>query len=158
MIGPLVACLITVPTPPGHATDTMAAAWEAWQADQAAARWQECADEIHDLNGPYVAPQRRSDAPRAPQPSAPVSSGVEQWRTAVAAYGWPVDQALTVMACESGGDPSAYNPSGATGLFQIKPFWTTAYPGDLWNPGDNIRVAYLIWANEGGWKHWMCHP
>lgn len=32
------------------------------------------------------------------------------------------------MMCESGGDPRATNPSGASGLFQVMPEWSDEYP------------------------------
>lgn len=92
---------------------------------------------------------------------SPITAGVEQWRTLVAAY-FPADQvdrALRVMACESGGDPNAYNPSGATGLMQILASWADNFgyqPADLYDPDINLHIASLLWA-DGGWSHWVCH-
>ena len=96
----------------------------------------------------------------------PTTAGVEQWRTLVAAY-FPADQvdrALRVMACESGGDPNAYNPSGASGLMQVLSSWADNFgyrPADLFDPAINLRVARYLWddgeARVGnGWVHWVC--
>jgi len=96
----------------------------------------------------------------APAPAS-VSSGVEQWRDLVAAW-FPADQvdfALAVMACESGGNPSAYNPSSASGLFQVKTFWADAYGVShdaLFDPATNVEIAAWIWGTQGGWSHWSC--
>lgn len=90
--------------------------------------------------------------------SAP--AGVEQWRGLVATY-FPADQvdkALAVMACESGGDPSAYNPSGASGLMQVMDWWAPEFgyePEDLFVPEINVAVAYQVWLQQG-WGGWSC--
>ena len=77
-----------------------------------------------------------------------------------------IDDALTIMWCESRGVPFAVNPSsGTTGLFQHRPvFWaervartrshpeSAGYlPGDAtpYNPAHNIEVAaLLIWESR----------
>lgn len=84
----------------------------------------------------------------------------EEWSGLVAWY-FPEDEfrnALDIIECESGGDPGAYNPSGATGLFQIKPkYWGFLLePGEsLYDPEVNVRVASVI-VEAGGWRHWTC--
>lgn len=85
------------------------------------------------------------------------SGGVEQWRSAVESYfrAGDVAWAMRVMNCESGGDPNAYNPSTATGLFQIKAFWLNEFPGNLWDPYDNIRIASQIYYKYGA-SQWVC--
>ena len=90
---------------------------------------------------------------------APIG-GVERWRSLVTAYfpAGEIDTALRVMACESGGNPDAYNPSGATGLMQVMGWWAPEYgyqPADLFDPGVNIEVAAAIWAVYG-WEAWSC--
>jgi soluble lytic murein transglycosylase-like protein len=68
------------------------------------------------------------------------------------------------MLCESGGDPSASNPSGASGLFQVMPSWADEYAAvtgvpyydGRFDPGANIRFAAWLQA-EGGWGHWVCY-
>lgn len=66
------------------------------------------------------------------------------WGEMVASYGdWPVTRMLTIMYCESRGDPFAKNPrSSATGLFQI----LGASQGD--GPG-NIALAHSMWQSRG---------
>lgn len=88
-----------------------------------------------------------------------MGNNTEQWRPLVAGH-FPPDQvntALCVMAGESGGNPDAYNPSGASGLFQVMPFWARHYGvsrDDLFTPEINVYIASRIYAEEGGWKHW----
>lgn len=97
----------------------------------------------------------------------------EWWRTLVERY-FPasrVEQALSVMGCESGGNPDATNSrSGAAGLFQHLPrYWegrsTSAGWGgaDIYNPQANIAVAAWLAADGASkgltyWHHWVCKP
>ncbi len=111
-------------------------------------------------------------------PPPPVTGGdfppkVERWRPLVATY-FPsarVDDALTVLSCESGGDPNAYNPySGASGLFQFLPStWATVSPragfaGDsVFDPEANIGSAAWLtdyYESRGShpWAAWNCRP
>jgi hypothetical protein len=109
------------------------------------------------------------------------TGGVEQWRPVLTevfarwgldeekcgpagCLGPHVDDALTIMWCESRGVPFAVNPSsGTTGLFQHRPvFWTNrvdrtrakpwaVLPADPtpYNPAHNIEVAaLLIWESR----------
>jgi Transglycosylase SLT domain len=97
------------------------------------------------------------------------SGGVEVWRPLVEEY-WPtgqVDDALSVMDCESGGDPNAYNSaSGASGLFQFLPgTWASASVSAGWSGADvfdgeaNIAVAaWLSDASTSPWSQWNCKP
>jgi len=108
-------------------------------------------------------------ATAAPPPGTPVPAGVEQWRSLTAAY-WPaelVDDALVVMDCESGGDPTALNPvSGAAGLFQFMPTtWQSASAAAGWDGASvfdaeaNIAAAaWLYAAYETPWAPWSCRP
>lgn len=85
---------------------------------------------------------------------------VEYWRPLVAAY-WPagtVDQALCLIAMESGGDPNADNPrSTARGLFQIlASLWAPYFAvssDDLYDPETNVRLARQIYDIQG-WSAW----
>lgn len=70
--------------------------------------------------------------------------------------------AARVMACESGGNPNARNPSGASGLFQqLAQFWAgraaaAGWPGaDVFDPEANIAVSAWLLAT-GGPQHWTC--
>lgn len=100
--------------------------------------------------------------PPAEPPSSPPPSGVEGWRGLVAAH-FPadaVDTMLRIMACESRGDPGARNPSGATGLFQIMPFWADHYGVSvqaLHDPDTNVRVAKGVWDQQGYAAWAACH-
>lgn len=90
---------------------------------------------------------------------------VEQWRPLVSAYfaTEQVDRAMRVMACESGGNPSAKNPrSSASGLFQhLARYWPSrsakaGWAGaSIWDPTANVAVAAWLWRT-GGWGHWEC--
>lgn len=93
---------------------------------------------------------------------------VERWRPLVEAF-FPEDQvdtAMRVMACESGGNPQAKNPtSTAAGLFQFLrgtwnwvadeiglPRYRTGAPTD---PVMATKAA--VWLQQtGGWAHWEC--
>lgn len=109
------------------------------------------------------APEPHREAAVAQKRSSSVSRGmggnVEQWRGLVASYfGTHTDAALRVIACESQGVATAYNPSGASGLFQLMPVWHRHYGGDPFNPADNVRMAYSLFRDTGGWSHWVCKP
>jgi soluble lytic murein transglycosylase-like protein len=58
---------------------------------------------------------------------------------------------LAMIAVESGGDPDATSPAGASGLMQLMPDTATRFGvGKATDPGQNIRggVAYLDWLLE----------
>ncbi|MCB2224532.1 MAG: transglycosylase SLT domain-containing protein [Actinobacteria bacterium] len=126
--------------------------------------------------------QRRQEALAAMQAAAAAASaagwtpgaGVEPWRGLVAQY-FPaamVDDALSVMACESLGDPLAINKySAASGLFQHLPYYwpsrsTKAGWGgaDIFDPEANIAVAAwlvnrtITVEGRDAWAHWTCKP
>jgi hypothetical protein len=65
-----------------------------------------------------------------------------------------------IAGCESGGDPNARNPSGASGLFQQLPrYWAgraaaAGLPGaDIFDPWANAEVSAWL-AATGGFGHW----
>ncbi|MDH3306126.1 MAG: transglycosylase SLT domain-containing protein [Acidimicrobiia bacterium] len=103
------------------------------------------------------------------------TGSVSQWRALVETYFPPerVEEALRVMACESGGNPNAKNPhSTATGLFQFLDgtwAWSSVLAGyaghSRLDPEANIAVAawlvdYSIRSGHpyGAWGHWECQP
>ncbi len=106
----------------------------------------------------------------------PVEGGprdVEEWRSLVEQFFAAdlVEGALTVMQCESRGDPLAYNPvSGASGLFQFIPStWEWAapnagFPGaSPFEPAANVGAAgWLVQRSidqgKNPWSHWSCRP
>lgn len=90
-------------------------------------------------------------------------AGVEQWRPLVATYFRPgdVSRALRIMRCESGGVVGAYNPSGASGLFQhLKKYWPArsqraGFAGaSVFDPTANVATAAWLRDQPGGWLHW----
>ena len=89
---------------------------------------------------------------------------VSDWRPLVSQFFEPhhVNRALTVIRCESGGNPWAKNPrSTASGLFQhlaslwpersAKAGWSGA---DVFDPVANVAVASWLVYEAGGWSHW----
>lgn len=105
--------------------------------------------------------------------SRTLKPAVEQWRPLVASYFSPgmVDQALSIIQCESLGDPNAYNPySGASGLFQFIPgTWavTSVKAGfagfSVFDPEANVASAawltsYYQAAGRNPWTPWHCIP
>lgn len=73
-----------------------------------------------------------------------------------------------VALCESGDNPSAYNPisvdgSHAEGLFQIlyPSTWSTTPQAGLspYNAQANILAAHSIFVRDGhSWREWTCQP
>lgn len=115
---------------------------------------------------PQDAPQTAADGDPAGAPAYIVSL--------VCSYPWPCLEALSVMACESGGNPDAWNswtstvdPSdGVAGLYQeaipLHQGLLDVYGGDPFNPETNVAVAYDLWSGSGGswYPHWAaaCRP
>ena len=72
-----------------------------------------------------------------------------------------VDRALSIIECESGGNPDATNTqTGAAGLFQhLVDYWenraaAAGWPGaDIYDPEANTAVAAWL-AYSSGWYHW----
>ena len=108
-----------------------------------------------------------------PRPGGTFPAAVERWRPLVADYFAPrlVDQALSIIACESHGDPEVTNPySGAAGLFQHIPrYWperaaASGFPGaSIYDGEANIAAAaWLVRVSvDSGlkpWYFWTCRP
>lgn len=108
-----------------------------------------------------------------PQPVSRSSSvyrgsggNVEQWRELVAVYFAPgdVDTALCLMSYESGGNPDAYNSSGASGLMQILASWAPKFGVSreaLFDPATNLWIASelrkISWNQWNPYKRGLCH-
>jgi hypothetical protein len=151
------------------AEDRYSRVWLAWEQQQE--EWRRLA----------ALAATTTTAPTAPTTSPvppPVEGGafpppVERWRPLVEAHfaGDLVDQALSIIRCESYGDPDAVNPvSGAAGLFQHLPrYWperaaAAGYPGaSVYDPEANIAgAAWLVAVSEASglpaWYFWTCQP
>ena len=72
-------------------------------------------------------------------------------------YGVSGDWLVTVMECESGGDPDAVNPdTGDAGLFQFRPQTYYDHGGtNLWDPYEQIWVAAQMFS-DGQSYQWLC--
>jgi len=115
----------------------------------------------------------RLELDEPPVPSELEAPGVERWRNLVAQH-FPasrVEEAMSIMDCESGGDPTARNPrSGAAGLYQFLPrTWShaSAQAGvghlSVEDPEANIAAAawlteYSVSRGNRAWSHWTCRP
>lgn len=73
--------------------------------------------------------------------------------------GWNCQEALNIAWCESRWEPWRYNPSGATGLFQIMlPLHAEYFEGDPYNPYINARAAFILYSQRFNWSAWACYP
>lgn len=119
--------------------------------------------EIKPQSTQSVPQPMQTTAKPAPKPLKPqgglyINAAAESYRDLVAQYDWPVDQALAIMTCESGGNPEAVNWGDAkitgmpsSGLFQINALlnWD-------WNsPAANIARAHEMYSRRG-WRPWSC--
>lgn len=79
-----------------------------------------------------------------------------EWGALAIEAGWDREQwrrLSDIMYCESNCDPNAHNPSGASGLLQIMPFW---YRGrDPYDPFVNLAMGAEIYHAQG-WRAWSC--
>jgi hypothetical protein len=93
-----------------------------------------------------TATPRTSARPAAPpevrRPASVPAGGIE---ALVCSYPWNCSWALSVMYCESGGNPNAYNPAGPyIGLFQI-----LGSSSSLFDPVVNVAAAYDKYVSQG---------
>lgn len=62
-----------------------------------------------------------------------------------------------IVACESGFSWSAYNPSGAAGVYQIMAMHGRPFP--VRSAADRLRhhqIAANLWRGGAGASHWVC--
>ena len=72
-----------------------------------------------------------------------------------------VDWGLRIAKCESGYNPHAVNPSGASGLFQFMPSTFAKSPpgragGSIWDPVANSQAAAWVYS-QGRQGEWECN-
>jgi len=109
--------------------------------------------------------KERLVVPPPPPPTCWERDGVREQVECVfveeSAYGylWTSGWVNTVVTCESGWDPGAYNPAGYYGLFQLSAAWIwklQAY-GYWGSPVPNARMAVYVLGAQGR-SAWSCSP
>lgn len=81
-------------------------------------------------------------------------AGLERLWISAGGPSWAAAHAAEIAECESGGRTSAYNPSGATGLWQIL---GSVVPGNLYNAFTNALNAVAKFRASGGtFAQWVC--
>jgi len=68
----------------------------------------------------------------------------------VCSYNWSCTIASCIVGRESGWSPTALNPSGAAGLFQLMAYPDLAHAFD---PVWNVATAYTLYT-ERQWEPW----
>lgn len=77
---------------------------------------------------------------------------------------WAASMAAVAYAGESGGDPTARNPSGATGIWQIlssaqSAAFNAQHPAaSMTDPNANARAAIALLGNGSGISNWQADP
>ena len=97
-------------------------------------------------------------------PPATYPTNIEFWRAWVVDYSWPVEEALAIIGCESGGNSDAISRTNDWGLFQHHlTYWEArsakaGYPNTSpLDPKVNVAVAWWLWNSKGGsWTDWTC--
>ena len=115
------------------------------------------AREAADRRADWLAAQALAPVPVAP--AAPAAgdfsfAALESlWRQA-GGPSWAAAQAASIAECESGGNPNAYNPSGASGLWQIL---GQDVPGNIFDPLVNAENAVAKFRASGDtFAQWVC--
>lgn len=155
---------VTVTT--SHASTSHASTGKVWGVTQGYPNW--CGDgdgdgwdvkcvTTHTATAPASSSQRVSAAHRAYNSSYRGTysyQGLEDLWIAAGGPAWAAAHAAEIAMCESGGNPGAYNPSGATGLWQIL---GSVVPGNLYNPYVNALNAVSKFRASGeNFSQWVC--
>jgi len=91
-----------------------------------------------------------------PQNTVLSASQIETLWAAAGGPAWAEYQSYLITQCESGGNRFAYNPSGATGLWQIL---GSVVPGNLTDAWVNAENAVAKFKAAGDtWSAWVCQP
>ena len=154
----LVLLMLTLALPAAAHTTVELEAWFAeWDDDylsgQVLAEFRDMLDRHPQLAHGYVEPQPRT----TPITARGMGNNVLQWTDLILVYFPPadLDLVLCIMGYESGGNPNAYNSSGASGLMQILASWADNFgyvPGDLFDPAINLEIAKAL--RDDTWNHW----
>jgi LysM repeat protein len=113
---------------------------------------------VHASTGPIV---QQANTQPAPAPANPqISHGVYSYGALESLWlsaGGPSfaeAQAAQIAECESGGNPDAFNPSGASGLWQIL---GQVVPGNIFDPFINALNAVSKFKASGDtFAQWVC--
>lgn len=102
-----------------------------------------------------VAPATSSSPPSTSTPAGDLSySQLEALWVSVGGPSWAAPQAAQIAICESGGNPDAENPSGASGLWQIL---GQVVPGNIFDPTVNAENAVSKFNSSGQtFAQWVC--
>src|SRR5690606_15410648 len=92
-------------------------------------------------------------------PNTPEWQPINQWDNfvgeAARQYGVPPNLLKAMMRVESGGNPRAQSPAGATGLMQVMPGMHGLSASQLLDPRTNImKGAEILKANYDRWGTW----
>ena len=117
----------------------------------------------HPAPGYYRAPIYRTYRPAPIYRSVPASGGSATDAIAQAAARWGVSYSwlLRVASCESGLNPGAHNPSGASGLFQFMPGTYFLYASQIgetrsyWDSYGSANVAGYMFSRGLAYQ-WSC--
>ena len=81
-------------------------------------------------------------------------TGLENLWESAGGPAWAAPKAAEIATCESGGNPQAYNPSSASGIWQIL---GQVVPGDIFNPQVNALNAVAKFTASGdNFSAWVC--
>lgn len=108
---------------------------------------------LHHLRaiGAYGAPAPAAALARAGTYSY---TGLESLWESAGGPAWAAPKAAEIGTCESGGNPQAYNSSGATGVWQIL---GSVVPGNLNDPYVNALNAVAKFRASGDtFAQWVC--
>ena len=82
--------------------------------------------------------------------------GLEALWVSAGGPAWAESSAAAVAECESGGRQYAFNPSGASGYWQIL---GEVVPGNVFDPMTNAHNAVSKFEASGDtWAQWVCQP
>lgn len=132
-----------------------AAALEKKRAALAAKQAAERAAQAPKAETSTVAVASAPETSTPPVASGPfTTAGIESLWESAGGPAWAAPKAAEIAYCESGYNPNAYNPSGATGIWQIL---GSVVPGNLTNPVVNAENAVAKFRASGDtFAQWVC--